>query len=147
MKPRPPFQRIDVAGAETLLSRRDPLVLDARDAGSFAKSRIDGAQPVSSANLGAVIGATAKTRPILIYCYHGNASREYAQTFSDFGFMEVYSLDGGYEAWRTRPPCAGADLAAETPDDLSRPRRHHRARLTEAIPSAAAGVINAASGP
>lgn len=103
MKRRTPFQRIDVRRAEALLSRGDPLVLDARDAGSFAASRIDGAQPVSSANIGAVIGVTAKTRPILVYCFHGNASREYAQTFSDFGFTEVYSLDGGYEAWRNRP--------------------------------------------
>jgi thiosulfate/3-mercaptopyruvate sulfurtransferase len=103
MKARTPFQRIDVESAEILLSHSDPLVLDARDAGSFATSRIFGAQPISSANLGTVIGATAKARPILIYCYHGNASREYAQTFSDFGFSEVYSLDGGYEAWRTGP--------------------------------------------
>src|SRR6266702_6898356 len=102
MKQRTPFQRINIHSAEALLSHHDPLVLDARDAGSFATSCIDGAHPISSANLGAVIGATAKTRPILIYCYHGNASREYAQTFSDFGFSEVYSLDGGYEAWRTR---------------------------------------------
>ena len=102
MTQRTPFRRIDIEGAEALLSQGNPLVLDARDAGSFATSRIDGAQPVSSANLGAVIGATAKARPILIYCYHGNASREYAQIFSDFGFQEVYSLDGGYEAWRTR---------------------------------------------
>jgi rhodanese-related sulfurtransferase len=103
MRQRTPFQRIDVQRAEALLSRGDPLVLDARDAGSFATSRINGAQPVSSTSIGAFIGVTAKTRPILIYCYHGNASREYAQTFSDFGFAEVYSLDGGYEAWRTRP--------------------------------------------
>ncbi len=109
MKQRTPFQRINVHSAEALLSHRDPLVLDARDAGSFATSCIDGAQPISSANLGAVIGATAKTRPILIYCYHGNASREYAQTFSDFGFSEVYSLDGGYEAWRTRPTASESD--------------------------------------
>jgi rhodanese-related sulfurtransferase len=102
VKLRTPFQRIDVEGAETLLSHRDPLVLDARDAGAFATSRIDGAQPVSSANLGAFISTTEKIRPILIYCYHGNSSREYAQTFSDFGFSKVYSLDGGYEAWRTR---------------------------------------------
>src|SRR6266699_3732916 len=102
MKQRTPFQRINIHSAEALLSHHDPLVLDARDAGSFATSCIVGAQPVSSANLGALIGVTAKTRPILIYCYHGNASREYAQTFSDFGFSEVYSLDGGYEAWRTR---------------------------------------------
>jgi len=112
MKQRTPFRRIDVESAEILLSYRDPLVLDARDVGSFATSRIDGAQPVSSANLGALIGVTAKIRPILIYCYHGNASREYAQTFSDFGFSEVYSLDGGYEAWRTRPPAGDAGLDA-----------------------------------
>jgi rhodanese-related sulfurtransferase len=103
MRPRTPFQRIDIRRAEALLSQADPLVLDARDAGSFATSRIDGAQPVSSVSIDAIIGVTAKTRPILIYCYHGNASREVAQTFSDFGFAEVYSLDGGYEAWRTRP--------------------------------------------
>jgi len=103
MSQRTPFQRIDVEGAEILLTHSDPLVLDARDARSFATSRIVGAQPVSSANLGALVGATARTRPVLIYCYHGNASRDYAQTFSDFGFAEVYSLDGGYEAWRARP--------------------------------------------
>jgi thiosulfate/3-mercaptopyruvate sulfurtransferase len=103
MRQRTPFQRIDVAQAKSLLGRGDPLVLDARDAGSFEKSHIAGAQPISSANLSALVGSTAKARPILIYCYHGNASQEYAQIFSDFGFGAVYSLDGGYEAWRTRP--------------------------------------------
>jgi thiosulfate/3-mercaptopyruvate sulfurtransferase len=103
MRPRTPFQRIDVPQAEALLSRRDPVILDVRDVGVFHESHLDGAQHVSSANLSAVIGSTAITRPIVIYCYHGNASREYAQIFSDFGFAEVYSLDGGYEAWRSRP--------------------------------------------
>lgn len=87
-------------------------MLDARDTGSFDKSHIDGARHLSSANLSAVLGATARNRPILIYCYHGNASQEYAQTFSDFGFSAVYSLDGGYEAWRTRPSANGGDESA-----------------------------------
>ena len=82
------------------------MLLDVRDAGSFEASHIDGARQLSSANLSAVLSDTAKGRPILIYCYHGNASREYAQIFSDFGFSEVYSLDGGYEAWRTRAPAS-----------------------------------------
>jgi rhodanese-related sulfurtransferase len=103
MRPRTPFERIDTQRAEALFSHSSLVVLDARDAGSFNKSHIDGAQHLSSANLSAVLGATACNRPILIYCYHGNASQEYAQTFSDFGFSEVYSLDGGYEAWRARP--------------------------------------------
>jgi thiosulfate/3-mercaptopyruvate sulfurtransferase len=115
MRPRTPFQRIDVQHAENLLSRGDLLVLDARDFSSFEKSNVTGAQHVSSHNLSALLGATARTRPILIYCYHGNASREYAQIFSDFGFSEVYSLDGGYQAWCTRPPAGdstgpGAEL-------------------------------------
>jgi rhodanese-related sulfurtransferase len=110
MRPRIPFQRIDAQRAETLFARSDLAVLDVRDAGSFDQSHIDGARHVTSANLSAVLGATARTRPILIYCYHGNASREYAQIFSDFGFPEVYSLDGGYDAWRNRSP-AGARKA------------------------------------
>jgi len=108
MRQRVPFQRIDVQRAEAILLHGDPLVLDARDASSFATSHIDGAEPVSSANLGSLIGATAKNRPVLIYCYHGNASQEYAQMFSDFGFAEVYSLDGGYETWRARSPASGS---------------------------------------
>jgi rhodanese-related sulfurtransferase len=103
VRQRTPFQCIGTERAEALLSCNDPLVLDARDAGSFATSHIDGAKPVSSANIGAFIGSIARLRPILIYCHHGNASREYAQTFSDFGFSEVYSLDGGFEAWRAKP--------------------------------------------
>jgi len=104
MRARTPFRCVDIRSAEALLARSDLLLLDARDAGAFETSRIDGAQHLSSANLSAVLSDTVRVRPILIYCYHGNTSREYAQIFSDFAFSEVYSLDGGYEAWRTRAP-------------------------------------------
>jgi len=103
MRQRIPFRRIGVVEATPLLERGDLLLLDVRDAGSFETAHIDNARPISSANLASVINATSKSRPILVYCYHGNASQEVAQTFSDFGFAEVYSLDGGFEAWRTRP--------------------------------------------
>jgi thiosulfate/3-mercaptopyruvate sulfurtransferase len=113
MRPRTPFRSIDVREAERLIARNDVLVLDVRDAASFDRARVDGAQNVSGANLSAVIGATAKTKPVLIYCYHGHASREYAQIFSDFGFAEVRSLDGGFEAWTQRSAAAGAAPADE----------------------------------
>ena len=45
-----------------------------------------------------VVNSLAKDVPILIYCYHGNASQTYAQAFVDFRFSEVYSIDGGYAA-------------------------------------------------
>jgi len=112
MRQRSPFRRIGLAEAEAVLQRADVLVLDTRDPDSYAAAHMDGAVRTSHANLSGLIGGTPKHRPILIYCYHGNASQDYAQTFSDFGFAEVYSLDGGYEAWRMREaPQAAMDPA------------------------------------
>lgn len=117
MRPRVPFQRIDVGFAAELTQRDDVLRFDVRDAASFAEGHITGAQHLTQRNLSELITATNRRAPILIYCYHGNASQEYAQTFSDFGFTEVYSLDGGYEAWRLYAP-AGA--TAEVSEALAR---------------------------
>jgi thiosulfate/3-mercaptopyruvate sulfurtransferase len=100
---RRPFRRINIEEAEALLRRDDVLLVDVRDAKSFGKAHIKGAEHVSITNLSTVVEGTAKSRAILVYCYHGHASREYAQVFSDFGFAEVYSLDGGYEGWQKRP--------------------------------------------
>lgn len=99
MSQRVPFQRICVQEAERLVASNDALVLDVRDADSFRAAHIHGALNVSIANLTSFVDGTAKNKPILIYCYHGYASQEYAQIFSDFGFSRVFSLDGGYEAW------------------------------------------------
>ncbi len=114
MRQRIPFRCIDVGAAAELLQRDGVCRFDVRDAASFATSRIDRAEHVTPANLPALIAGTAKSTPILIYCYHGHASQEYAQTFSDFGFVEVYSLDGGYEAWSQWQRAIAA-----TPPDLA----------------------------
>ncbi|MGQ0682622.1 thiosulfate sulfurtransferase GlpE [Bradyrhizobium sp.] len=98
MKPRTPFRRIGVSEFDER-RRNGALVLDVRDRSSFDAAHVEAALHVSHANLSDVLAVTARTRPVLIYCYHGNASREYAQIFSDFGFAEVCSLDGGFEAW------------------------------------------------
>jgi thiosulfate/3-mercaptopyruvate sulfurtransferase len=113
MRPRSPFHRIDADAAAELLQRDDVLRFDVRDAGSFAQAHITGAQHLTQRNLSELITGTTRRMPILIYCYHGNASQDYAQTFSDFGFTEVYSLDGGFEAWRLRYAAGGAaDISA-----------------------------------
>jgi rhodanese-related sulfurtransferase len=103
MTQRVPFKCIGIRAAEGLLDRPDILVLDVRDPNAFRQGRIEGAQRVSISELSPIINGLAKNTPVLIYCYHGHASREYAQVFSDFGFSEVYSLDGGFEEWRKYP--------------------------------------------
>lgn len=99
---RVPFRCIDVREAAGVLHRGNVLLIDVRDTAAFDRTHIAGARHVSIHNLSAIINGTARSKPILIYCYHGYASREFAKTFSDFGFTNVYSLDGGYEAWEKR---------------------------------------------
>jgi rhodanese-related sulfurtransferase len=112
MTQRTPFQCIGALEAEALTRRDGVLVLDVRDAKAYGRSHIKGAEHVSISNLSAYVERTPKSRPVLIYCYHGHASKEYAKVFSDFGFSEVYSMDGGYEAWSRRPRFKGAVLDA-----------------------------------
>jgi len=98
-----PFQRIGLGEAEKLISDRNPTILDARDARAYMAGHIDGARNLSGANLSAFVAKVAKDQPVLIYCYHGVSSQDYARVFAESGFAETFSLDGGYEAWRNRP--------------------------------------------
>jgi thiosulfate/3-mercaptopyruvate sulfurtransferase len=106
------YNRIGHPQADELLQRSGVQVLDVRDAESYLKGHIEGAQNISTRNLGDFIGSTGKDAPVLIYCYHGNSSQEYAKILVQYGFSDVSSLDGGYEAWRSRPPKPAAGAAA-----------------------------------
>jgi rhodanese-related sulfurtransferase len=103
MGERGTFKRIGIPEAEEILKRPGVVILDVRDAQSYQKGHIDGAQNVSTRNLGDVVSATSKAAPVVIYCYKGNASQEYSKILCDFGFKDVSSLDGGFEAWSKRP--------------------------------------------
>lgn len=100
---RTAFQRISANQAADLILRARagtaPLALfDSRDERSYVNSHIKGTDHLSERSFGEVINALPKDVPVMIYCYHGNASQVYASMFSDFNFKKVYSVDGGYEA-------------------------------------------------
>ncbi|POF33833.1 rhodanese-like domain-containing protein [Roseibium marinum] len=99
MIPRKDFQRINVQTARELASRDDVLIIDVRDVKAYKKQHIPEARNVSINNLAAILDSAPRDMPVLIYCYRGYASQDYARAFSDFRFQEVYSLDGGYDAW------------------------------------------------
>jgi len=98
--------RLNAAEVAALLLRADLRILDARDEAMFDKEHIAGAIRLDGANLEAILFGTPKQRPVLIYCYHGSASVQYARIFTDFGFSEVYDLFGGYDAWRAHHAAA-----------------------------------------
>jgi thiosulfate sulfurtransferase len=75
-------------------------VVDIRDAHSFAAGTIEGAVHISADNVDEFIAASDRSRPLIVCCYHGNASQGAAAYFSEQGFEQACSLDGGYEAWK-----------------------------------------------
>jgi rhodanese-related sulfurtransferase len=95
---RIPFQRISATQAAELLRQEASLALfDVRDLVSYRQGHIEGAVQLSEERVLAWVKRLPKEQPVLIYCYHGNASQTYAQMFSDFRFQRVFSVDGGYE--------------------------------------------------
>lgn len=104
MNDRNSYKRIGVGEAQAIIARGGALVFDVRDEGSYRRGHIDEARHLTTDGLGGVISTAPKATPIVICCYHGNASQEYARILTDFGFSDVYSLDGGFEAWANRRP-------------------------------------------
>lgn len=99
LAPHPAFACISAADAVALL-RAEPntTIFDVRDMASYQKAHIDGAAHLSEDRLLTWTRRLAKEAPVVIYCYHGNASKIYAQMFVDFRHTRVFSVDGGYEA-------------------------------------------------
>jgi len=81
------------------MSEKSPLIVDVRDINSYRAGSLPDAQHVNLSSFPRFRKNTDRAIPVLIYCYHGNASQDMAQLFVDFGFAEVYSMDGGFEAW------------------------------------------------
>jgi len=98
------FKRISVSTSGNLIRERNPLIFDVRDTASYETAHLPNAVYLSDQTLKTTIKKGKRDRPILVYCYHGNASQDIAKLFCDFGFSDVYSMDGGFESWHREMP-------------------------------------------
>lgn len=100
---------------QALRAEGDLLVFDTRDSGSYARGHLDDAQPISDTAIKQLIKSRRYDRPVLVYCYRGNSSRDFCGFIAGFGFTRVYNMAGGWQAWekfnlaapaapRTAPP-------------------------------------------
>ena len=98
---------IDVERMERLMTTIQPVVLDIRDAASYAQGHIPGAVQVTLADLDrAAPEIAALGRPIITYCACPAEESSLAAAFKlrEFG-VEVLVLQGGIRAWlRERKP-------------------------------------------
>ena len=93
------IKRIDAGVCQQLLAGTEATVLDIRDPQSYQTGHIAGAIHVEQIDIDTFVEQQPKEKPLVICCYHGNSSVSAAGFFAEKGFTDVYSLDGGYEAW------------------------------------------------
>jgi len=84
---------------QNLRTEPELLILDMRDPATYAQGRIEGAEPVSDALLRQLMKSRQRERPVLVYCYHGNSSRDLCQFIAGFGYTRVHNLVGGWQGW------------------------------------------------
>lgn len=75
-------------------------IVDIRDAASFEAGHITNAFNLNNENLAHFIADADMDKPLVVVCYHGISSQSAAQYLHEQGFDDIYSLDGGHQAWQ-----------------------------------------------
>jgi thiosulfate sulfurtransferase len=96
------YKTISVFDCEMLINDSKPLILDCRDIKDYRLGHLEGALHVHESLKDSLVRRGDKQRSLLIYCYYGHASEHLAEFFSDFGFKNVYSMEGGYSSWKEK---------------------------------------------
>ena len=96
------YQCISIDEAHHLINSNDVTLLDIRDAISFTQGSMPGAVHVTNNNVDDIAANADKTKPVIVCCYHGNSSKGAAEYFYHLGFEKAYSMDGGFEEWKTK---------------------------------------------
>ncbi|WP_420934484.1 thiosulfate sulfurtransferase GlpE [Alteromonas sp. A081] len=79
-------------------------IVDIRDPQSYANGHMPNAAPLNNDNFSTFVEQTPKDTPVVVVCYHGVSSQQAAHVIAQQGFETVYSMDGGFEAWRLANP-------------------------------------------
>ncbi|MBP2699226.1 MULTISPECIES: thiosulfate sulfurtransferase GlpE [Photobacterium] len=96
------FQHISVEQAYELLQQVDSqaVLVDIRDPQSFALAHPEQAFHLTNDTMVSWMDEVEFEQPVIVMCYHGISSQGAAQYLINQGYENVYSLDGGFEAWR-----------------------------------------------
>jgi thiosulfate sulfurtransferase len=94
------FKHISTEDAAQLMAAQACTVVDIRDQLSFDQGHIPNAIALNQENLASFIENAVFEQPLLVCCYHGISSQGAANMLAEQGFNDVYSIDGGFEAWQ-----------------------------------------------
>lgn len=96
-----PAHEVGTFEAVQLINRRDAVVLDVRDTGSYAAGHIASARHLPEAQVADRMKELEKfkSRPIVVSCQSGARAPAVTALLRKSGFAEAFALRGGVTAW------------------------------------------------
>lgn len=93
------YTDISATEAEEFLNTSSLIVVDMRDRAHYDYMHIPGAHHADDQFMRSLLRQQDRSTVVLIYCYHGNSSRDLAKFLCRLGFAKVYNLVGGWQSW------------------------------------------------
>ena len=85
-----------------LMKKTGAQLIDVRTPREFTNGFIEGAKNIdyNGDTFEKQMKKLDKTKPVLVYCAAGGRSENAAELLQEWGFKEVYDLEGGYNGWK-----------------------------------------------
>lgn len=100
-------RQVNTLGATQLMNAEDALLIDIRETTELSKGSVPLAEHIPMSTIDAQIepiikraSAGKKPRPVILMCASGWRSAQVGKRFRKAGLDQVYSLDGGFDAWK-----------------------------------------------
>ncbi len=100
-------RQVNTLGATQLMNAEDALLIDIRETAELSKGSVPLAEHIPMSTIDGQIepiikraSAGKKSRPVILMCASGWRSAQVGKRFRKAGLDQVYSLDGGFDAWK-----------------------------------------------
>jgi rhodanese-related sulfurtransferase/transcriptional regulator with XRE-family HTH domain len=120
---------LDPKGAQLVISQGNVDVIDVREPNEFASGHLPGARNVPLSEIKANPKGTLTSPRLLLVCAKGMRSATAAQLADELGLPEVFSLEGGTQAW----DAAGLPLEHPTKPERVQPREQRDPSTEETL--------------
>ena len=95
----PEVKSISVRELRNRLDAGDITLIDVRPVAARSLAPFPGPHEVLEESTRARLEALPKNQPLAFICHHGSSSRQDAEQFRGLGFVDIYNVEGGIDAW------------------------------------------------
>lgn len=98
------FKLISAYDAKQYSLKEKVQIVDIRDQHTYQRDHIKASFHLTNSSLGRFMKEVEINTTLFVICYHGNSSKGVAQYLCDQGYLDVYSVNGGFADWQLVDP-------------------------------------------